>query len=307
MQTNTQIQQDDLLTIDPSAYFEVEKKQLKYTVDRTEDQNGNVYFEDEYVNRYALVRKDNGKLLGIHSNDYIVRPYGELAAKVNDVILDAIPDIDKWKITTEDHIYGDGKKFRRNINFWNHKIYLDSHERANECIIPQVRIYSSLDGQWGQQIMFSSIYMWCLNGMVRPDWTFTVYNKHSSKQDITYSVAEFRSGLESHQEMGDEMFKMMQKKVSVNEVTELFRKTLANTNKRNLDIDNNSVIVMRDLDSLWGKYVAKYGNTVFAIYQTATDWATHPITRGAVYNVSRKREKQVAEMMQSKYWENLYG
>ena len=51
MQTNTQIQQDDLLTIDPSAYFEVEKKQLKYTVDRTEDQNGNVYFEDEYVNQ----------------------------------------------------------------------------------------------------------------------------------------------------------------------------------------------------------------------------------------------------------------
>ena len=307
MQTNTQIQQDDLLTIDPSAYFEVEKKQLKYTVDRTEDQNGNVYFEDEYVNRYALVRKDNGKLLGIHSNDYIVRPYGELAAKVNDVILDAIPDIDKWKITTEDHIYGDGKKFRRNINFWNHKIYLDSHERANECIIPQVRIYSSLDGQWGQQIMFSSIYMWCLNGMVRPDWTFTVYNKHSSKQDITYSVAEFRDGLESHNEMGDEMFKMMQKKVEVADVTECFRKTLANTNKRNLDIDNNSVIVMRDLDSLWGKYVAKYGNTVFAVYQTATDWATHPITRGAVYNVSRKREKQVAEMMQSKYWENLYG
>jgi hypothetical protein len=211
------------------------------------------------------------------------------------------------KITTEDHVYADGRKFRRNINFWNEQIYLDSNKRANECIIPQVRIYSSLDGQWGQQIMFSSMYMWCLNGMVRPDWTFTVYNKHSSKQDITYSVAEFRSGLESHKEMGDEMFKMMQKKVSVNEVTELFRKTLANNRKRNLDIDNNSIIVMRDLDSLWGKYVAKYGNTVFAIYQTATDWATHPVTRGAVYNVSRKREKQVAEMMQSDHWNALYN
>ena len=305
MQTNTQIQQDDLLTIDPSAYFEVDKKQLYYLAGEFEGQQEDL--ESEPVNRYALVRKDNGKLLGIHSDDYVVRPYSDLAEKVNEVIKDAVPNIDQWKITTEDHVYADGKKFRRNINFWNEQIYLDSNKRANECIIPQVRIYSSLDGQWGQQIMFSSMYMWCMNGMVRPDWTFTVYNKHSSKQDITYSVAEFRAGLESHKEMGDEMFKMMQKKVSVNEVTELFRKTLANNRKRNLDIDNNSIIVMRDLDSLWGKYVAKYGNTVFAIYQTATDWATHPVTRGAVYNVSRKREKQVAEMMQSDHWNALYN
>ena len=305
MQTNIQIQQDDLLTIDPSAYFEVRKVQLKYRDYNWKQHGGTPQMLP--VNRYALVRKDNGKLLGIHSDDYIVRPYSALAEKVNEVIKDAVPNIDQWKITTEDHVYADGRKFRRNINFWNEQIYLDSNKHANECIIPQVRIYSSLDGQWGQQIMFSSMYMWCLNGMVRPDWTFTVYNKHSSKQDITYSVAEFRAGLESHKEMGDEMFKMMQKKVSVNEVTELFRKTLANNRKRNLDIDNNSIIVMRDLDSLWGKYVAKYGNTVFAIYQTATDWATHPVTRGAVYNVSRKREKQVAEMMQSDHWNALYN
>ena len=43
------------------------------------------------------------------------------------------------------------------------------------------------------------------------------------------------------------------------------------------------------------------------VSRTATDWATHPITRGAVYNVSRKREKQVAEMMQSEQWEGLYN
>jgi hypothetical protein len=81
MQTNIQIQQDDLLTIDPSAYFEVDKKQLYYEAPE--------YDEYEPVNRYALVRKDNGKLLGIHSDDYIVRPYSALAEKVNEVIKDA--------------------------------------------------------------------------------------------------------------------------------------------------------------------------------------------------------------------------
>ena len=91
MQTNTQIQQDDLLTIDPSAYFEVEKKQLYYLAGEFEGQQEDL--ESEPVNRYALVRKDNGKLLGIHSDDYVVRPYSALAEKVNEVIKESLEEI----------------------------------------------------------------------------------------------------------------------------------------------------------------------------------------------------------------------
>ena len=51
----------------------------------------------EPVNRYAIVRKDNEKLLGIHSGEYIVRPYYELAEKVNEVIEQTI-SLDKYEI-----------------------------------------------------------------------------------------------------------------------------------------------------------------------------------------------------------------
>ena len=59
-----------LRTIDSSAYFDVERKQLAYIAETNND------FDDVYenVNRYAFVRKDTGQLLGIHSEDYIVRP-----------------------------------------------------------------------------------------------------------------------------------------------------------------------------------------------------------------------------------------
>jgi len=163
-----------------------------------------------------------------------------------------------------------------------------------------------MDGRWGQQIMWSSVYVVCLNGMVRPDWTFVVYNKHNDKRDISFTMNDFRMGVTAHQELGEDLFKMMQRKVTNNAVTHLFRKTLA-SRKTKLDIDDNSMLVLKHLDSLWNNYCSKYGFTVFAIYQTATDWATNPITRGAVHNVSRKREKQVAEMMRSNYWEELYG
>jgi hypothetical protein len=284
METAIQMQTNNLLTIDESAYFDVEKKQLKYQSEAYGDAET---MEEAYtnVNRYALVRKDNGKLLGIHSEDYIVRPYADLATK----------------------------KYIRTINFWDDKIDLSNYKSngmhiqgKQEAIIPQLRIYSSMDGRWGQQIMWSSMYVVCLNGMVRPDWSFVVYNKHNSKQDISFTLNDFKMGITAHNELGEDLFKMMQRKVTNNEVSHLFRKTLANRKTR-LDIDDNSVLVLKHLDDLWTRYSDKYGATVFAVYQTATDWATHPITRGAVHNVQRKREKQVAEMMRTHHWEELYA
>ena len=69
------------LAISEDVKFDCEKKQLKYT-SRMDSREDKQIFEDEYVNRYALVRKDNGDLLGIHSGEYIVRPYYELAEKL---------------------------------------------------------------------------------------------------------------------------------------------------------------------------------------------------------------------------------
>ena len=293
------------LAISEDVKFDCNKIQLKYnTINEINEE------QDEYVNRYALVRKDNGKLLGIHSGEYIVRPYYELAEKVNKVVEECI-DIDKYKITTKDQVLDGGKKYRRDINFWDDSIDMSKFksngmhiEGADEKIIPQLRIYSSLDGRWGQQIMWSSVYVVCLNGMVRPDWTFVVYNKHNKKEDITFAISDFKSGVQAHQELGEDLFKMMQKQVKVSDVKHLFKKTLANKYTK-LDIDDTSENIMEDLNELWTRYVARYKCTLFAVYQTATDWASHPVTRGAVHNVSRKREKEVAKMLNSSEWLGL--
>ncbi len=297
------------LEISEEVKFDVEKKQLYYQSEYYDDARGET---DAYnsVNRYALVRKDNGKLLGIHSGEYIVRPYYELAEKVNKVVEECI-DIDKYKITTKDQVLDGGKKYRRDINFWDDSIDMSKFksngmhiEGADESIIPQLRIYSSLDGRWGQQIMWSSVYVICLNGMVRPDWTFVVYNKHNKKEDITFAINDFKSGVEAHQELGEDLFKMMQKQVKVSDVKHLFKKTLANKYTK-LDIDDTSENIMEDLNELWTRYVARYKCNLFAVYQTATDWASHPVTRGAIHNVSRKREKEVAKMLNSSEWLGL--
>ena len=302
------------LAISEDVKFDCEKHQLKFTRNDPYCYNQlSPYGKqkvDQNVNRYAITRKDNGKLLGIHSDEYIVRPYYELAEKVNKVVEECV-DIDKYKITTKDQVLDGGKKYRRDINFWDDSIDMNKFKSngmhiqgADERIVPQLRIYSSLDGRWGQQIMWSSVYVVCLNGMVRPDWTFVVYNKHNKREDITFAISDFKSGVQAHQELGEELFKYMQKSVKLNDVTHLFRKTLANKYTK-LDYDDTSENVMRDLNEEYTKYNEKYGNTLFAVYQTATHWASHPVTKGAIHNVSRKREKEVAKMMNSPEWLGL--
>ena len=155
------------LEISKDVYFDCDRKQLKYTKD--DKPEGDIpYQEQEYVNRYAIVRKDNGNLLGIHTNDYIVRPYAKLAESVNEVVKECI-DTDRYHITTKDHVLENGKKYRRDINFWDDSIDMQNYGKngmhitgKEEKIIPQLRIYSSMDGRWGQQIMWSSVYVVCL-------------------------------------------------------------------------------------------------------------------------------------------------
>jgi len=293
------------LAINDQVYFDCDKKQLAYDV----TENNGTYRHQENVDRYAIVRKDTGKVLGIHSDDYIVRPYAKLAESVNDVVRQCV-DVDKYDITTTDQVLENGKKYKRTLNFWNDAINMKNYNKktgmrikdSGEQIIPQLRIYSSMDGRWGQQIMWSSVYVICLNGMVRPDWTFVVYNRHNKRKDITWGIEDFKSGLVAHNELGEDLFKMMQKKVTTDATKNLFQKTLASTYAKKSLIDHTKSNVMKDLNNAWQRYENKYGSTLFAVYQTATDWASHPYTKGAVHNVSRKREKQVAEMMTSNQW-----
>ena len=176
------------LEISKDVYFDRVRRQLKFQA-----HDGVDAFTD--VDRYAIIRDDNQTILGIHSGDYIIRPYAKLAESVNEVVRECV-DVDKYHITTQDQVYEDGKKYRRDINFWDDSIDLNNYhangmrktglgKNADERIIPQLRIYSSLDGRWGQQIMWSSVYVVCLNGMVRPDWTFVVYNKPVSYTHLT--------------------------------------------------------------------------------------------------------------------------
>lgn len=287
-----------LRTIDSSAMFNVVKKPIHFNYN-----HGTYEEEIEIPNRYVLVRKDNCKPISVVSDRYKVRQYENLVEKVNESIFNYFDgDMASIKITVNDWVSPNGGKFKRDVYFWDKGIPIKDHYK--EKTVPHLRVYASYDSQWAEQIIFGSVYVLCMNGMVRPEWQFKVYNRHNTNKETEYTSDMFASGLDAQQQLGNDLFKLLQRKVTDAEVQYLFKNTLARIT-HNLLSYGTSDNTMRDLGDQWVRYSNSYGNTMFAVYQTATHWSSHPITRGQIQLVIRRREQKVIDMLNSNYWKGM--
>ena len=61
---------------------------------------------------------------------------------------------------------------------------------------------------------------------------------------------------------------------------------------------------MKALKEMYSRYANKYGENLFAVFQTATDWSTHVKTKGKVYNVQERRNGRVQSMLTSEMWKD---
>jgi hypothetical protein len=291
MRLENAVPSNNLLQLSSNADFNVVKRTVYYNTDDEEI--------EEIPNRYALIRTDNQKCLGVVSPKYNVRLYSDLIYKVNEAMLEANNGNLTEHVTVTDWLNPSGSKFKRDVYFWDKGIPVKDNYK--EKTIPHLRIYASYDSTWAEQIIFGSVYVLCMNGMVRPTWSFNVYNRHSTNKSTDYTVQMFKDGLEAQNELGNDLFKQIQRKVTHVEVEHLFRNTLAKT-KQVFDTDTYNDRTFIILGDLWNKYRNSYGSNLFAVYQTATEWSSHPITRGSRELVKRKREQQVIEMLNSNYW-----
>ena len=284
---------DNLLTLNAIANFNVIKKPIYFQNSINEPMR-------EIPNRYALVRTDNEESLGVVSARYKVRAYKNLVEKVNETILEATDNNHiSNNVTVKDWISPSGAKFKRDVYFWDQGIPVKDNYK--EKAIPHLRIYASYDSSWAEQIIFGSVYVICMNGLVRPDWQFKVYNKHNGNKDTEYTVSMFKDGLEAQKKLGADLFKQIQRKVNHAEVEHLFKNTLGKI-PQVFNINSYSDNAMRELGDLWSKYRNSYGDNLFAVYQAATHWSSHPLTRGSVQLVQRRREQKVVDMLNSNYW-----
>ena len=284
----------DSMTLSAKANFNVIKRPVYF-----EKMIGEETKMQQIPKKYALIRDDNKECLGVVSPRYNVRNYNDLVSKVNKAMVEANGGNLTEHITVNDWTNPSGSKFKRDVYFWDKGIPVK--DNYSEKTVPHLRIYASYDSTWAEQIIFGSVYVLCMNGMVRPTWSFNVYNRHSTNKTTDYSVQMFKDGLEAQNQLGEELFKQIQRKVTNVEVEHLFKNTLAKVS-RIFDTNSFSDRTIIILGDLWNKYSSSYGSNLFAVYQAVTEWSSHPITRGSRELVKRKREQQVVDMLNSNYW-----
>jgi hypothetical protein len=284
----------DSMTLSAKANFNVIKRPVYF-----EKMIGEETKMQQIPKKYALIRDDNKECLGVVSPRYNVRNYNDLVSKVNTAMIEANGGNLTEHITVNDWTNPSGSKFKRDVYFWDKGIPVK--DNYSEKTVPHLRIYASYDSTWAEQIIFGSVYVLCMNGMVRPTWSFNVYNRHNTNKTTDYSVQMFKDGLEAQNQLGEELFKQIQRKVTNVEVEHLFKNTLAKVS-RIFDTNSFSDRTIIILGDLWNKYRSSYGSNLFAVYQTVTEWSSHPITRGSRELVKRKREQQVVDMLNSNYW-----
>ena len=83
----------------------------------------------------------------------------------------------------------------------------------------------------------------------------------------------------------------------------MFEQTLAKVDREL--VKTISDYTLKELDKHWGSYKRRYGSNMYAVYQTATHWATHPEGRGNPHNKLRTRSMKVTDMLDSQEWHTL--
>ena len=86
-------------------------------------------------------------------------------------------------------------------------------------------------------------------------------------------------------------------------VEKLYKKTLAYTPLKPLE-EPEKRFSAKPLQQLIDLYNNGDSN-VWGVYNAATNWASHPDTKGAAHNVSRDRHMKVAKMLKSPQWTTL--
>mgnify|MGYP001355096027 CR=1 FL=1 len=89
-----------------------------------------------FINVHASKIVDSTKMdyTVVDGSILLHRMYSKLAESVNEVVRECV-DIDKYHITTKDQVLEDGKKYRRDINFWEDSIDLENYDKNGRKII----------------------------------------------------------------------------------------------------------------------------------------------------------------------------
>lgn len=266
---------------------------------------------EEIENKFEYYRKDTGKTLGVHTGSYNHDGYANHMRNVMEAIVEMENQnkIDVADAKANFSVYEDGKKLKLDITFPRHIL----EPAIGDITKLRLRDWDSYDSSWGRRLTLDGFRLWCLNGCTSSAFKLNFYAKHtksiSSDESITRMLTNMQTMLITFQDDEEKFKRWINTKVEAKDAMGMFSKTIAFQPKA-IKVDgeyfHHALRTMEDLEATLHNNRSQSGNNLYAVYNTATEWASHVgQSKGRVHNVERNRESKVASMLNSENWKRL--
>ena len=252
---------------------------------------------EEIPDKLAIYNATDGNYLSKVSKRSAenLRTYGEFSAMLSDGLFSASNVLNPEDVKVTDQLWNKGARFSRIIEF--PKAYFDFNNDKYNLVLWS---WTAYDLYWAEQFIFAPMCIQCLNGMFHADWKIKGLSKKNWNNKASIDSIDIVNAVSAFEKFPEQLEQMAISQVAEWQVKALFENTLAKI--KDPIHSRVSDYRMRQLSSLWDTYKRKYGLNLYAIYQTATDWASKPEGKGMKMNMLRTRSGQVADMIKSDDW-----
>ena len=252
---------------------------------------------EEIPDKLAIYNATDGNYLSTVSKRSAenLRTYGEFSAMLSDGLFSASNVLNPEDVKVTDQLWNKGARFSRIIEF--PKAYFDFNNDKYNLVLWS---WTAYDLYWAEQFIFAPMCIQCLNGMFHADWKIKGLSKKNWNNKASIDSIDIVNAVSAFEKFPEQLEQMAISQVAEWQVKALFENTLAKI--KDPIHSRVSDYRMRQLSSLWDTYKRKYGLNLYAIYQTATDWASKPEGKGMKMNMLRTRSGQVADMIKSDDW-----
>jgi hypothetical protein len=250
--------------------------------------------------KIALYNKHNDDYLSTVSKQSAnnLRTYGQFCKMLSDGLINADTKINPETCKVTDQLWQNGAKFSRVVEIPQYNFLFEGDK-----FVLILWAWTAYNLYWAEQFIFGPLCIKCHNGMFDSMWQIKGLSKKNWNNKSTLLENDIKNAVVAFEEFPEQLEVMSKTKVSPDKVKHLFENTLARIESELKP--RVSEYRMKELSQHWDTYKSRLGDNLYAVYQTATHWASHPEGRGIAMNKTRNRSGQVARMLNSNSWSNL--
>jgi hypothetical protein len=245
----------------------------------------------------AIRRGDTGSTLAVHRGAYKLTKHSEVLAPTIEILRSRL---DLTDARVQDHVFGDGAKVLREIFLPAYRVNVGGH-----ALDFRIRQENSYDGSSAYRMDAGAFRLICKNGLKIGTMLTGSYQKHTTMIDASAESGKLGKSLEFFKDEADTWRLWDRERINPGRVHALFKGTLAAQPTR-AKPDHVNTKQLEILMRQWDADRGAMGETRWAVFNTATWWASHGEgrTRTAA-QMSLQRESAVQEMTRSALWKQL--